>query len=66
MLRQSFVRHVPRTSLPLTISKQLFVPVQARGYADAPPKQVKGAFLGKKNKDVCPLKIFVCGFGDGE
>ena len=53
-------------SLPLTISKQLFVPVQARGYADAPPKQVKGAFLGKKNKDVCPLKIFVCGFGDGE
>jgi hypothetical protein len=40
------------------MSKQLLVAVQTRGYADAPPKQIKGAFLGKKNKDVCPEEEF--------
>jgi len=53
MYRQSLIKVLPRPSIQSGWHRQCTIPlVQRRGYADAPPKQVKGAFLGKKNKDV--------------
>lgn len=62
MLRQSVLRYIPRGSVQPIVYKQFAVPLsQKRFYADAPAKQVKGSFLGKKNKEVIPIYRFSIG-----
>jgi len=66
MLRQSLTRNIPR---PLHSGFYKPALLQVRGYADAPPpKQIKGAFLGKKNKDVHTIHLFgrILCFGEVE
>jgi len=53
MLRRSLIVALPQTALRSALARAAGLSLmQQRGYAETMPKQVKGAFLGKKNKDV--------------
>jgi hypothetical protein len=53
MLRNSLIVAFPKTAFRPALARAAGLSFQQRrGYAEAMPKQVKGAFLGKKNKDV--------------